>query len=426
MQIIACGINHKTAPIAIRERLAFNAEDLSQPLHSIVNHGFCQEAALLSTCNRTEIYCTQAQQQLVTNWLSDYCQLSNQQLQPHLYYYQNQQAISHMLRVASGLDSMVLGETQIFQQMKQAYQLARRAGTLGNFLHRVFQYVFQTTKKIRHTTAISTNPISIAYMAASLAKRIFSDLKQTTVMLVGAGNTIELTAKYLKQMGSQHILVSNRSAQRAHTLASQLQAEVLAIDDLLGHLHKADILITATKSRLPIIGKGAIETALKYRKHQPMYLIDLAVPRDIEAQVAELSNAYLYNIDDLQHLIKQGLAQRQVAAQHAEQIITTQTEQLITSIHSLESVNTIKALRQQAMHHKNESLAAALLAIKRGAKAEDVIKKLGHQLTNKLLHAPCTQLRHAASKCDQNLLAQAERLFQLEIEPKNTTKAENE
>ena len=416
MQIFACGINHKTAPIDLRERLAFNAEESLTPLRTIIKQGFCSEAVLLSTCNRTELYGTQAELPPITAWLSDYCQLTHRQLMPYLYHHHDQQAVSHLLRVASGLDSMVLGETQIFQQLKQAYHVARQAGTLGESLHRLFQYVFQTTKQIRHTTAINANPISIAYMAASFAKRIFSDLSNTTVVLLGAGDTIELTAKYLQQMGSQRLLVANRRLARAKALAKQLHAETLSIDHLLERLHEADILISATKSRLPIIGKGSVEAALKRRKHHPMYLIDLAVPRDIEPQVSDLSDAYLYCIDDLQELLQQGLAKRQLAASHAEDIISAQAANFMTSLHALESVDTIKALRQQAIQQKNQSLELALQALKRGVAPEDVLKKFGSQLTNKLLHTPCVQLRAAASQRDSTFLTNAEQLFQLEVE----------
>ena len=413
--VVAAGINHKTAPIELRERLAFNADNTAEVLQTFVAAGHGSEAALLSTCNRTEVYCTHTSAKPVLHWLSDYCDMEFSHFQPYTYTHFDQAAVSHMLRVASGLDSMVLGETQIFQQMKQAYQTAQAAGTLGSLLHRIFQYVFQSTKQIRHQTAIGANPVSIAFAAASLAKRIFSHINETTVMLLGAGDTITLTAKHLRQMGCQRFLVANRNLTRAKELAQELGAEALSIDHLINRLPEADILISATRSRLPIVGKGSIEAALKKRKHKPMYLIDLGVPRDIEPQANELSDVFLYDIDDLKDIVTQGLQHRKQAAQHAEQIILTQTSQFMESVQALDSVKTIKALRAMGKTYQTQCIENALVALKRGKSVEKVIQQLGLQLTNKLLHFPCKQLHHAARQQNQDLLDSVARLFELEV-----------
>ena len=300
MTLLALGINYTTAPVSIRERLAFPAEILCDAVTDLWQQQHISEAAILSTCNRTEIYCTAADNNIVPiiDWISRNRQLNQAEFQPYLYAHTDNALIRHIFRVASGLESMVLGEPQILGQMKSAYQTANQAGTLGKNLGKLFQHTFSTAKRERTDTAIGSSSVSVAFAAVQLSKQIFDNLNQQTALLIGAGETIELTARHLHQNGIGRIIIANRTYEKAHTLASLFNGYAIALSELPLHIHEADIIVSSTASQLPILGKGLVESAIKKRKHKPIFMVDLAVPRDIEPEVTKLNDVYLYTVDD--------------------------------------------------------------------------------------------------------------------------------
>ena len=331
MRLLAVGINHKTAPIEIRERVAFAPDRLPEALHDLKARSRVEEAAILSTCNRTELVCcvkdTTADE--VVAWLGDYHHLRKDQVNPYIYLHPEQSAVRHMLRVASGLDSMILGEPQILGQIKSAYATAMQAGTVGTLLGRLFQHTFSVAKQVRTDTAIGSSPVSVAFAAVSLAKQIFDDLPQRTVMLIGAGETIELAARHLHENGIGRIIIANRTVEKAHALASNFNGYAIELSEIPAHLAEADIVISSTASPLPILGKGAVESAIKARKHRPMLMVDIAVPRDIEPEVNFLENVYLYNIDDLQAIADDYLKQRREEIEGCEKIINEKVKAIL-------------------------------------------------------------------------------------------------
>jgi glutamyl-tRNA reductase len=391
MPLLALGINHKTAPVDIRERVVFAPTALHDALRDLAARPGVSEAAILSTCNRTELYCEldSDNPDTVREWLSGYHTLPLKDLDHYIYVHPGQAAVSHLLRVAAGLDSMILGEPQILGQMKDAYHEAGRAGTLGVVLGRLFQHTFSVAKQIRTDTAIGASPVSVAFAAVSLAKQIFGDLSAQTALLIGAGETIELAARHLHEQHIGRMIIANRTAERAHQLAAQFSAYAIALSELPAHLAEADIIISSTASQLPILGKGAVENALKARKHRPMFMVDIAVPRDIEPEVAKLNDVYLYSVDDLRGVIEENLKSRQAAARQAEEIVDVQSANFMGWLRSLDAVSTIQAFRGQVMQF------------------------LAHTLTNKLLHSPSAQLRQAGFDGHTELIEAARRLFDL-------------
>ncbi len=415
MSLLAFGINHQTAPVAIRERVAFTPESLLPALQDLIERTAVNEAAILSTCNRTEVYCglDESDTDIVLNWLEEFHRLKRSELEPYIYRHPDQHAVRHMLRVASGLDSMVLGEPQILGQMKDAYQLASEAGTIGKTLSKLFQHTFSVAKQIRTDTAIGHSPVSVAFAAVSLAKQIFGELKDSTVLLIGAGETIELAARHLKDSGIGRIIIANRTVERAHALASELDGYAIALSEMPKHLAEADIVISSTASTLPILGKGSVESALKQRKHKPMFMVDIAVPRDIEPEVDELDDVYLYSVDDLQEIIDENLKSRQDAAHQAEEIIDTQVTHFMGWLRSLESISTIRSFREQAEGLRDETLARALAQLERGENPEQVMQELARLLTNKLTHTPSVQIRQASYDGRMDVLDIVRELFEL-------------
>lgn len=413
VSLVACGINHHTAPIAVRERVAFLPEYTADPLRALIKQGFAKEAAILSTCNRTELYCTTEQPADVRQWLQHWHQLSPSELTPHFYLYQGQAAVRHMLRVASGLDSQILGEPQILGQMKQAFSIARDAGTLGSKLQRLFQHVFSVTKSVRTDTRIGANPISIAFAAVNLAKHIFTHLSETNILLIGAGSTIDLVAQHLHTQGVRNICIANRTVAHAERLARQYNGQAMTLGHVPSYLPKADIVITAVASELPVLGKGMLETALKDRKRRPVLMIDLAVPRNIEAEVEQLSDVYLYTVDDLNELIQKNVQNRREAAEQAEQMIDFQSAHFMRSLRSLDAVPTIRAYRDKVESIRNEELAKALQALTSGAAPEKVLATFAQSLTNKVMHDPTSHLRKAAYEGELDTLVAAQRFFDL-------------
>ncbi|MGZ8191385.1 MAG: glutamyl-tRNA reductase [Methylococcaceae bacterium] len=415
MTLIAVGINYNTAPVSIRERLSFPAEILKSSLQELWHLKEISEAAILSTCNRTEFYCTStsANQQVVIDWVAQSKQINAADFMPYLYCHTDQEFIRHMFRVACGLDSMILGEPQILGQMKSAYQAACDAGTLGKPLGKLFQHTFTAAKKVRTDTAIGSSPVSVAFAAVQLAQQIFDKLSEQTALLIGAGETIELTARHLSQQGIGRIIIANRTYDKAHSLAAQFNGYAIDLSELPNHLAEADIVISSTASQLPILGKGRVESALKKRKHKPMFMVDLAVPRDIEAEVEQLRDVYLYTVDDLQHTIDQNMNSRRLAAEQAEEIIDTQVDHFLAWLRAQGAQSTIRDFRQQAEQSRDESLQKALALLKSGVPAEQALNRLAHSLTNKLIHTPSTQIRIAAENERHDLIVAAREIFKL-------------
>ena len=415
MSILAFGINHKTAPVSIRERVAFDPGQIVDALKDLVNRPAVNEAAIVSTCNRTELYCglDHADLDPIVHWLADYHKLTDQDLRPYVYAHPDHDAVRHVLRVASGLDSLVLGEPQILGQMKTAYSVANEAGTLGGLLDRLFQHTFSVAKQVRTDTAIGASPVSVAFAAVSLAKQIFSELGNHTALLIGAGETIELAARHLHESGIGRMIIANRTVEKAQNLAQEFNSYAISLPELPGHLAEADIVISSTASPLPILGKGSVESALKVRKHRPMLMVDIAVPRDIETEVGNLEDVYLYTVDDLQEIIQEGLRSRQEAATQAEEIIDTQVSHFMNWLRSLNAVDTIRGVRQMAQNNCDQELQKALAQLKHGKPAEEVLQAFAHRLTNKLIHIPSVQLKQAGYQGQSELLEAARTIFDL-------------
>lgn len=415
MTLLAVGINHNTAPVAVRERLAFATDLLKPSLLSLRAVKGVSEAAILSTCNRTELYCSAntPDQQILIDWVANNKQLAVTDFCPYLYTHTDSHLIRHLFRVASGLDSMILGEPQILGQMKTAYQIACEAGTLGKQLGKLFQYTFSAAKKVRTDTAIGSSPVSVAFAAVQLAQQIFDKLSEQTALLIGAGETIELAARHLSQQSVGRIIIANRTYDKAHALAMQFSGYAIELSELPKHLAEADIVISSTASQLPILGKGSVESALKKRKRKPIFMVDLAVPRDIEVEVEQLRDVYLYTVDDLQQTIDQNMHSRRLAAEQAEEIIDTQVDHFLTWLRAQSAQSLIRDYRQNAEQTRDEVLQKNLAALKNGTPAEEALNRLAHTLTNKLLHTPSTQIRLAAEQERHDLLAAALEIFKL-------------
>ncbi|GIU31028.1 glutamyl-tRNA reductase [Shewanella schlegeliana] len=406
MSLVAIGINHKTATVDLREKVAFGPDKIHDAMKSLAASTQSGEAVIISTCNRTELYCNNSEAADVVAWLEDYHQLSHEDVEPCLYQYNGQEAVKHLMRVSAGLDSLILGEPQILGQVKQSFVKAKEAGTVATTMDRLFQNTFSVAKKIRTETEIGAAAVSVAFAAVSMAKHIFSSLSTTQVLLVGAGETIELVARHLKDNGVKAMVVANRTVSRAEAMCEEFGATAITLEQIPDFLPKADIVISSTASPLPILGKGMVEKALKQRRHQPMLLVDIAVPRDIEAEVADLEDAFLYTVDDLQSIIEQNMASRREAAEQAELIAEDQAYQFMEWIRSLESVDSIREYRTQSMAIKDELVERAVNKLAQGGNSEQVLLELANKLTNKLIHAPTQALTAASRQGDLNSLGQ--------------------
>lgn len=400
MTLFVLGVNYKTASVAIREKVSFTEAQLPDALQALCQQQGLDEVMLLSTCNRTEIYGRASTEKIeaLSAWLSEYHQVAHHELRQSLYLYTQQQAISHTMRVACGLDSMVLGEPQILGQMKKAFQLARTQKATHSQLERLFQHTFAVAKQVRTDTAIGQSAVSVAFAAVRLAQHIFSKLSKLTVLLIGAGETIELVARHLSEHGVQRIIVANRTLSRAQHIAQPLNAETIELEYMPDALPKADIVISSTGSQLPIVGKGMMERAIKLRRHRTVLMIDLAVPRDIEPQVADMSDVYLYTVDDLQDIIQENLKSRQQAAQEAELIIQQELLKFQSWLNALQSVDSIRQFRQHVDQIKQQVEQKALADLQRGVAAEDVIQSMAHLLANRFMHQPSVAIRSAAEQ----------------------------
>lgn len=416
MAFLALGINHKTASVAVRERVAFTPEKLVEALRELCRLTPSREAAILSTCNRSELYLEQDALAVdeVLAWLADFHQLNVAELRDCAYVHADEAAVRHMMRVACGLDSLVLGEPQILGQMKSAYAVAREAGTVGPLLGRLFQATFSTAKTVRTDTAIGENPVSVAFAAVSLAKQIFADLHRSQALLIGAGETITLVARHLYEQGVKRIVVANRTLERASQLAEQFGAHAVLLSEIPNELVNSDIVISSTASQLPILGKGAVERVLKQRRYKPIFMVDIAVPRDIEPEVGNLDDVYLYTVDDLHEVIEENLKSRQGAARAAEELVANGADEFMLRLRELAAVDVLKAYRQQCESLRDEELAKAQRALANGSPAEEVLQQLARGLTNKLLHAPSVQLKKLTAAGRLDALALAQELFALD------------
>ncbi|HOW75000.1 MAG TPA: glutamyl-tRNA reductase [Candidatus Competibacteraceae bacterium] len=415
MPLLALGLNHQTAPVGVRERVAFAPDRLHPALRDLLDRGGAYEAAILSTCNRTELYCglKDGDSRQVVEWLGDYHRLQTVDLWPYLYQHAEGRAVRHILRVASGLDSLVLGEPQILGQVKAAYQAANSAGALGMRLERLFQHTFAVAKQVRTDTRIGVSPVSVAFAAVSLAKQIFADLPQRTALLIGAGDTMELVARHLHESGIRRLVVANRTLERAHALAASFAGYAIALEEIPAHLSEADMVISATASPGLMLDASLIHRCLKQRRHQPMFMVDLAVPRDIDPVAADLDDVYLYTVDDLKDIIQENLRSRQAAAAQAEEIIDSQVEHFMAWLRMQDSAVSIRALRQRAEALRDEVLARAQRQLAQGKDPAEILNCLANTLTNKLMHPPCAGLREAAAQGDVETLTLIQNLYRL-------------
>ncbi|MRX27489.1 glutamyl-tRNA reductase [Kangiella sp. HZ709] len=411
MSLISLGINHKTAPVSVREKAAFAEHELAQAmadLQSWLNQELSislqkpSEVAIISTCNRVEFYinATGCEPEIVMeqtkSWLQNYNQLE-EKLDSYLYLHSNLAAVGHIMRVASGLDSMVLGEPQILGQLKAVYQKAKRAGTLGVDIERLFQKAFSAAKKVRHDTDIGTNPVSVAFAAVNLAKHIFADFSELTVLFVGAGETIELAARHLQQQTVGQMLMANRTLANAQKLAQEFSGQAIGLEAIPHFFSQADIVISSTGSMLPIIGKGMVEEALKKRRRKSIFMVDLAVPRDIEASVADLDDVYLYTVDDLEGVIQDNMQARQEAATQAEAIILPFVESYWHWLENQKKHDTVRDLQKKYQQIATQELQRAKAQLQNDAQAEDALEALAHRLLKKFMHQPLVWLRQESN-----------------------------
>ncbi len=443
MALVLLGINHNTANVSLREQVAFPPEKMADAMQRVTALEHVREAVIVSTCNRTELYVDvdlggpvaigplsadgvspnpdngfdparlQFEQQKLLNWLSQYHGVDVGELSTCSYFHWRDDVIRHLMRVACGLDSMVLGEPQILGQIKSAYAVAKELGVAKAELSRAFQEAFTIAKEVRTDTAIGENPVSVAYAAVTLAEQIFSDLGSLHALLIGAGHTIELVARHLTDRGVRSIVVANRTLQNAVTLGEKFGARGVLLSDIPEELERADIVVSSTNSQLPLLGKGAVERAIKKRRHKPMLLVDLAVPRDIEPEVGQISDAYLYSVDDIRDVIEDNVKSRTLAAEQASAIIERGVEEYLRQLRALSAVATLRAFREKADQTRQLELEKALKALEKGMPAEQVLEALARSITNKLIHAPSVQMKKASAEGREDLVRLTQELFEL-------------
>ena len=413
MQLYALGLNHHTAPLAVREQVAFDPMRLPQALVELTHGREVREAAILSTCNRTELYCAAEAPEAAAQWLAEYHQLQPQNISPYLYTLPSRDAVRHMFRVASGLDSMVLGEPQILGQMKQAARVAENAGTLGTLLHKLFQKTFAVAKEVRSTTAIGANIVSMAAATVHLAERIFEDIAEQKVLFIGAGEMIELCAAHFAARKPQRVTVANRTLERGEALAQRFSGDAIRLEEIGDRLADYDVIVSCTASPLPIIGLGMVERAIKARRHRPIVMVDLAVPRDIEPEIAKLDDVFLYTLDDLGAIVESGLGTREKAVVEAEAIIASRVDGFLHWLESRETVPTIRALRDSAERTRRHEVEHALKLLAKGEDPQRVLETLSHGLTNKLMHGPTAALNQTDGEHRNELADLIARIYHL-------------
>jgi glutamyl-tRNA reductase len=409
--LFALGLNHTTAPLPVRERVVFHVEKLFDALGELTRGKSVAEAAILSTCNRTELYLSAEEPQAAAQWLAEYHRLSPAEISPYLYTLPQDRAVRHTFRVAAGMDSMVLGEPQILGQMKEAVRAAQAAGTLGTVLHKLFQRTFAVAKEVRSNTQLGANSVSMAAAAVKLAARIFPSLKDQSILFIGAGEMVELCATHFAAQAPARLTVANRTLQRGESLAHRFNGRAIELRALPEQLQEHDIVVSCTASSLPILGKGLVERALRARKRRPMFMVDLAVPRDIEAEVGELDDVFLYTLDDLEGIVRGNLDARRASLEQAEAIIETQVGQFMHWMRSRAAVPLIRSLREQGEAARRQELERALRLLQRGDDPKQVLEALSQGLTNKLLHGPTQALNEAADEERLALAALIERLY---------------
>lgn len=418
MPLIALGLNHLTAPVNLREQVAFDAGAAVEALRELTGEPGVEEAMILSTCNRTELYVGVADgaEDVPQAWLNRHHRLTPGKLDEFLYLHRDDDAVRHMFRVATGLDSMVLGEPQILGQVKDAYQQAREANALKAPMDRLLQHTFAVAKRVRTDTRIGAHTVSVAFTAVRLAEQVFTDLKQACVLLIGAGDTIELAARHLAEKQVRRLIVANRTLENAHELATRHGGYAIALADLPQHLAEADIVIASTAARQPVLTRAMVEKAIAARRRKPMFMVDIAVPRDIEDSVGTMEDVFLYGIDDLRQVIDDNLRSREAAAREAEAIIDLQVDRYMAWRRALGVRNPAVDMRHHAEIYRDEVLEKARGMLARGKSPEEALAFLANTLTNKLLHHPSAALREAALSGDLDLLHAAGRLYGLERE----------
>ncbi|HFB0365599.1 TPA: glutamyl-tRNA reductase [Neisseria gonorrhoeae] len=414
MQLTAVGLNHQTAPLSIREKLAFAAAALPEAVRNLARSNAATEAVILSTCNRTELYCVGHSEEII-RWLADYHSLPIEEIRPYLYTLDMQETVRHAFRVACGLDSMVLGEPQILGQIKDAVRAAQEQESMGAKLNALFQKTFSVAKEVRTDTAVGENSVSMASASVKLAEQIFPDIGDLNVLFIGAGEMIELVATYFAAKNPRLMTVANRTLARAQELCDKLgvNAEPCLLSDLPAILHDYDVVVSSTASQLPIVGKGMVERALKQRQSMPLFMLDLAVPRDIEAEVGDLNDAYLYTVDDMVNIVQSGKEARQKAAAAAETLVSEKVAEFVRQQQGRQSVPLIKALRDEGEKARKQVLENAMKQLAKGATAEEVLERLSVQLTNKLLHSP-TQTLNKAGEEDKDLVHAVAQIYHLD------------
>ncbi|WP_019273099.1 glutamyl-tRNA reductase [Neisseria lactamica] len=414
MQLTAVGLNHQTAPLSIREKLAFAAAGLPEAVRNLARSNAATEAVILSTCNRTELYCVGNSEEII-RWLADYHSLPIEEISPYLYTLGMRETVRHAFRVACGLDSMVLGEPQILGQIKDAVRVAQEQKSMGKKLNALFQKTFSVAKEVRTDTAVGENSVSMAAASVKLAEQIFPDIGDLNVLFIGAGEMIELVATYFAAKNPRLMTVANRTPARAQELCDKLgvNAEPCLLSDLPAILHDYDVVVSSTASQLPIVGKGMVERALKQRQSMPLFMLDLAVPRDIEAEVGDLNDAYLYTVDDMVNIVQSGKEARQKAAAAAEELVSEKVAEFVRQQQGRQSVPLIRALRDEGEKARKQVLENAMKQLARGATAEEVLERLSIQLTNKLLHSP-TQTLNKAGEEDKDLVHAVAQIYHLD------------
>lgn len=421
MTFVVIGINHRTAPVEIREKVVFADAELPDALRELRSTPGVRESVIVSTCNRTEMYCfTDSDRGALVQWLSDWHDLSAHRLdlRDSLYQLEGKAAIEHVFAVASGLDSLVLGEPQILGQLKDAYRTALDHGATGPYLNRLLQTAFAVAKRVRTETRIGASAVSVASAAVSMARAVFEAFEQHTALLVGAGETIALAARHLHAHGLRRMIIANRSIDRAQELASEFGGYAIGLDALETHLPEADILISSTASPVPIITHDAVRAALRARRRKPMFMVDIAVPRDIDPKVAQLEDVYLFTIDDLQNVVNENLESRREAARDAGVLIAAEIAAFEQQQHALDAVPTIRQLRSAADVVRSQSAEQARRMLAAGRDPNEVIEFLATTLTNRLMHGPSQRLREAAERGDVEIVQAAKALFGADAESK--------
>ena len=413
MTLYTLGLNHQTAPLDVRERIAFKPDAVRPALRDLLGRPAVKEAAILSTCNRTEVYISGAEPAPVMNWLEEFHRVPKDSLAPYLYTLPQDRTITHAFRVASGLDSMILGEQQILGQMKQAVRDAESAGTLGLVLNRLFQRTFAVAKDVRANTDIGSASISMAAAAVKLAERIFPSISGQRLLLIGAGDLIELAATHFAARQPKSVTIANRTLERGKQLAARFNADAITLNEVPDRLPEFDIVVTCTASSLPILGKGLLERVVKARRHAPVFIVDLAVPRDVEPEAGDLDDVFLYSVDDLSNIVKDNLKIRHESVMQAEQMIATQAESFLRWLEGRAVVPTITALHGIHDELRAAELERARKLLASGAPTDQVLEQLARALTNKFLHAPTQALSQAGDAERAELIALFERIYRL-------------